>query len=173
MKKLCMNHYEQCENSNYRFSHDNKTFSFYNLPQCNLPDLPYVELRSEQFSVLYWGQLKLLLSELLFLEPYKKIQNIIVVYFGSSPGHHLDILINLMPKSWTWRLYDETPSEVFCNKFDERVILKKYKNEKQKSIRRKYVKNVAVFDFLLNELEAEIIHHKFVKKTKLCYVLAI
>lgn len=165
----CMSHCDQCVNSKYRFSHTDKKFTLHADLQSELSDVNYTDLRCYQSTVLYWGQLKLLMSELLFLEPYKKTEHVCVVYFGSSPGHHLKILVDLMPNTWHWRLYDETPSEVFRNNNDP-VYFEKYvkkNNVLQKLlIKRTYKPNINVFQFPICEREAQIIHnqsHKFSK----------
>lgn len=81
-----------------------------------LPDATYVDLKAQEASVVHWGQLKLFLIELTFLEPYKHIQDLCVVYAGSSPGHHLKPLIDMFPSTWKWELYDSKECEAFCEK---------------------------------------------------------
>jgi Poly A polymerase regulatory subunit len=91
----------------------------------NIPDQEYVDLKSLDSSVLHWGQLKLLLGEIEFLTPYLNVENLCVVYMGSAPGHHLKVLVDLMPKTWIWELYDDRPCEVFCNDNLNDVIIEK------------------------------------------------
>lgn len=69
--------------------------------------------------MLQWGQLKLLMMELLFLKPYKEVEDVCVVYAGASPGHHLKVLIELMPRTWKWHLYDTSQNEVYCKEGEE------------------------------------------------------
>ncbi|CAF0976606.1 unnamed protein product [Rotaria sp. Silwood1] len=45
----------------------------------------------------YWGQRKLLLSEIEFLTSYATDDNCLVVYVGAAPGAHLDYLSSLFP----------------------------------------------------------------------------
>jgi hypothetical protein len=75
----------------------------------------YEDLVNFDISVLHWGQMKLLLTELQFLTSHAIKENVNVVYAGSSPGHHLKVLIELMPPSWNWHLYDVNDNEVFYN----------------------------------------------------------
>lgn len=165
-----MNHCDQCVNCMHRFSHIDKQFSLYANLQDNSPNVEYTDLRHVPSTVLYWGQLKLLMSELLFLEPYKKCKNVCVVYFGSSPGHHLKILVDLMPNTWQWRLYDENPSEVFCNDQKNSILTKTVKKNNMLqniSITRIYKPNVQVFEFSICEREAEILNYQSNKFSKM------
>lgn len=53
---------------------------------------------SEKTSVLYYGQLKLFISELEFLTPFYSRDDITVLYAGASLGYHILYLVDLFPK---------------------------------------------------------------------------
>lgn len=76
-------------------------------------DVEYKE--HDERSANYWGQLKLMLGELLFLHPYVTEKDVRVVYAGASPGQHLRLLVSMMPSSWTWDLYDASRNDSFSN----------------------------------------------------------
>jgi len=99
----------------------------------DVPDQPYVELKHLDASVQHWGQLKLLLGELDFLTPYLHVPRLTVVYAGSSPGHHLPVLVDAMPPSWTWELYDDKPNEVFAGPYFYERLLKKTVSERHRN----------------------------------------
>ena len=89
----------------------------YELPMGS-PDIPeaeYVDLKHEPHTVTHWGQFKLLLGEIEFLAPYVHIPNLSIVYAGSSPGHHLKALVEMMPSTWEWYMFDERPCEVYSS----------------------------------------------------------
>ncbi|CAF3822469.1 unnamed protein product [Rotaria sordida] len=52
----------------------------------------------ESTTTEYWGQRKLLLSEIEFLTSYATDDNSLVVYAGAAPGAHLDYLSSLFPE---------------------------------------------------------------------------
>jgi hypothetical protein len=89
----------------------------------DIPEREYVDLKCEESSVVHWGQMKLLLGEIEFLTPYVHVPELTVVYVGSSPGHHLPALVNLMPSTWKWELYDARPCEVYYS--DNQMLLAK------------------------------------------------
>jgi hypothetical protein len=66
--------------------------------------LPYRRRRGERKSSLHWGQRKLLLSEIDFINRInnnnQNDNNLfgIIIYAGSSPGSHLTLLMELFPK---------------------------------------------------------------------------
>ena len=69
------------------------------------PRLKYfVRDEDDKKSVIHFGQLKLLLTEIRFLTEYHKLSNI-VVYAGAAPGHHIKYLSKLFPKH-EFELYD-------------------------------------------------------------------
>jgi len=112
--------------SEYRQSRWDPEFSMeLKLDGQDVPFQEYVDLKSMGSTVLHWGQLKLLLGEIHFLTPYLGVKELCVVYVGSAPGHHLRILVDMMPKTWTWELYDNKPCEVFCNDQLSDIILEK------------------------------------------------
>lgn len=96
------------------------------------PCREYVDLKGEESSVVHWGQMKLLLGEIEFLTPYIHIPDITIVYVGSSPGHHLPALVNLMPSTWTWDLYDSRPCEVYHS--DDQPLLEKVAMPSKRSV---------------------------------------
>lgn len=113
--------------SEHRFSHRDIPFTMeLKMDGQDIPEQEYVDLKHLDSSVLHWGQMKLLLGEIEFLTPYMHIQNLCVVYVGSAPGHHLKVLVDLMPETWTWELYDDRPCEVFCENHIGDIILEKY-----------------------------------------------
>ena len=60
------------------------------------PALPYHRRRNESKTVIHWGQRKLLLSEIEFLNMYGHLSNL-VVYAGAAPGTHMNYLIDAFP----------------------------------------------------------------------------
>ncbi len=62
----------------------------------NSPALPYYRRRNESKTVIHWGQRKLLLSEMEFLNIYGHLSNL-VVYAGAAPGTHMNYLIDAFP----------------------------------------------------------------------------
>ncbi len=78
----------------------------------NTPELEYKRRKFEFKKSLHWGQLKLMLSEIEFLtlvmkDLYQKSNGdeIVVIYAGSAPGHHIKYLSKLFPDIM-FRLYD-------------------------------------------------------------------
>jgi hypothetical protein len=77
-----------------------------------------------QYKSLHWGQRKLFLSELHFLNniilnKYKNFNKFLIIYAGAAPGTHLNLLSHLFPYV-EFHLYDP-------NQFDSSLI----KNKKQ------------------------------------------
>lgn len=73
--------------------------------------LPYKRRTDERKLAVYWGQRKLLLTEIQFLTWYwdpHVIKNPIVVYAGASPGLHIPYLVDLFPEI-TIHCYDPRP----------------------------------------------------------------
>lgn len=118
----------------------------------DIPERDYVDLKHLQSSVLHWGQLKLLLGEIEFLTPYLHVEKLCVVYIGSAPGHHLKVLVDLMPKTWTWELFDNRPCEVFCDNHIGDIILEKYctQSSRFKKVQRPEPESTKELDELLN-----------------------
>jgi len=165
--------------SPYRLSFKNVDFKHkLIMDEDNLPEQSYVDLKTYSSSVNHWGQLKLLCSEIQFLTPYKHIKYLCVVYAGSSPGHHLEILVDLMPQTWHWRLYDDLDCEVFYNKNNDSKIFYKqcYSSSRFKDIQikssclvpviRKHRKNVFVNKFKINTTEAKILNKLYITRNK-------
>lgn len=145
----------------------------------DIPEKTYQDLKKIPSSLNHWGQLKLLLSEIQFLTPYKHVSELCVVYIGCSPGHHLKLLVELMPKTWHWRLYDCGVCEVFCNKKEQKLFRKKccapnklksdsriQEKNHEVTINREIVKNVTVYQFNMTLNEAKIIHNKYVRRVQ-------
>jgi len=103
---------EQLAHSGERFSYTDTAFHIDPMQEED-PERDYCDLKRMPHTVNHWGQLKLLLTELDFLTPYLHVPELCVVYVGSSPGHHLKPLVDLMPQTWTWELWDPKPNEVF------------------------------------------------------------
>ena len=57
------------------------------------------------------GQRKLLITEIQFLTLYSHLSTT-VVYVGSAPGHHLNILIGLFPNIKKWIFFDPSETRV-------------------------------------------------------------
>ena len=83
---------------------------------------------------LHWGQLKLFLSELLFLSMYNK-KPYIVLYVGAAEGTHISKLAEMFPQH-KFILYD--PRKFVLNKLDNIELHNKMFTEEEAS---KYVKD--------------------------------
>jgi Poly A polymerase regulatory subunit len=68
-----------------------------NMSADGMEGMPSTESLVTESSTLYFGQLKLFISELEFLTPFHD-QDIVVVYGGAAPGYHLPFVIALFPK---------------------------------------------------------------------------
>lgn len=106
-------HCSQCS-SEHRHSYTDIEFT-HELDLRSVPSAPYVDLKQEPHSVTHWGQMKLLLGEIEFLTQHLGVPDLTVVYAGCSPGHHLKALVDLMPDTWEWKLFDARPCEVYSN----------------------------------------------------------
>lgn len=73
------------------------------------PQIQYVQRDKSEHTNIHYGQLKLLLSEILFLILYvdPKIENLIMVYVGAAPGEHIPYLSKLFPKL-SFHLFDKS-----------------------------------------------------------------
>jgi hypothetical protein len=154
--------------SEHRLSHTDVPFNMELIMDgCNIPENEYEDLKSLYSSVMHWGQMKLLLGEIDFLTPYLGVENLCVVYLGSAPGHHLKVLVDLMPKTWTWELYDDRPCEVFCNESINDVVMEKVSRYPSR-FRQSSLANIEEFE-TTEELE-EMMHngdtHQAFKKYK-------
>ena len=90
--------YRQIEAEYESFLHELNITSTY-------PRLPYkVRAERDKESVIHYGQLKLLLSEIRFLTEYNELGKV-VVYAGAAPGHHIGYLAELFPQH-RFELYD-------------------------------------------------------------------
>lgn len=79
------------------------------------------KIKQIKYEKLHWGQRKLLLSELEFLNSdYDKNEKTLIIYAGSARGTHLTFFFDIFPKI-EWHLYDP-------NKFDYTLYNKKYRN---------------------------------------------
>lgn len=144
--------------SEHRHSFTDIEFST-NVNTGQAPSAEYVDLKQEEHSVTHWGQMKLLLGEIEFLTPYLSVSNLTIVYAGSSPGHHLMALVNLMPSSWQWLLYDARPCEVYYTDGDAQlekvgkstIVLTRVRNHR-----------VHVYTRNLNAMEARCIRDRHV-----------
>lgn len=70
---------------------------------------PYRRRRDEDKTSVAWGQRKLFLTELAFMNIFwdnVKIPNPIVVYAGAAPGTHIPFLLELYPEIAELHLYD-------------------------------------------------------------------
>lgn len=119
--------------SEHRHCYTDLDFSMeFDLDEENIPYNEYVDLKPLDATVLHWGQLKLLLGEIEFLTPYMGVEDLCVVYMGSAPGHHIKVLVDMMPKTWKWELYDDKPCEVFCEDKFEDIIMEKISSQPSK-----------------------------------------
>jgi len=90
--------YEQIEEEHRPFLHELNV-------SANYPRLEYkVRAEADKASVIHFGQLKLLLSEIRFLTEFNELGTV-VVYAGAAPGHHIAYLASLFPEH-TFELYD-------------------------------------------------------------------
>jgi hypothetical protein len=71
---------------------------------------PYQRRRADIKTILHWGQLKLMLSEIDFLTPFAG-SGAVVIYAGAAPGVHTIFLSEMFP-SLTFHLYDPTPFSI-------------------------------------------------------------
>jgi hypothetical protein len=95
------------------------------VPDGEAPDAPYVEMKHLDATVHHWGQLKLLLGELEFLTPFLHARDVTVVYAGSSPGHHLKVLVEATPDTWKWELFDDKPNDVYASESIHSAVVEK------------------------------------------------
>lgn len=75
------------------------------------PMISYVRRTKEYKTVVKWGQLKLILSEIQALTTFwdpAQVPNLTVVYAGAAPGHHFTLLSEMFP-TVEWHLYDPSP----------------------------------------------------------------
>jgi hypothetical protein len=111
------------------FSHLEKGFKKADKPldrilNDNSPELSYQRRRNEFKKTVHWGQMKLHLSEIEFLNLiYKEYNNqncpekqIYFIYAGSAPGHHIAFLHSLFPDI-KFELYDPNPFKIDNNDY--------------------------------------------------------
>lgn len=75
----------------------------------------------EPVPVCHWGQLKLHVSELEFFAKCRAkglLRGATVVYIGTSPGHHINILVTTFPEIKKWVLADPDPIRVTHDKVE-------------------------------------------------------
>jgi len=89
----------------------------------NAPELKYERRRFDFKKTIHWGQMKLHLSEIEFLnlvyQEYKKIETNKLLYFiyaGAAPGHHIKFLHNMFPDI-KFELYDPNPFKISNNEY--------------------------------------------------------
>jgi ubiquinone/menaquinone biosynthesis C-methylase UbiE len=68
-------------------------------------DIQYENLKELKYPKTHWGQRKLLISEIDFLNRLSKNESYTVVYAGSAPGTHIIILTKMFPNI-EFHLYD-------------------------------------------------------------------
>lgn len=66
--------------------------------------------KGRESCILYFGQLKLLFSELLFLAKHAK-EGDVIIYIGAAPGYHINKLVEMFPKCH-FELWDPRASQV-------------------------------------------------------------
>ncbi len=78
---------------------------------------PYRRRKDDKKTVLHWGQLKLMLTEIEFLTLARdqKIHNNIIVYAGAAPAIHMKHLSDMFPE-FTFHLYDPTSFQIKATK---------------------------------------------------------
>jgi len=119
-KLTLLNRERERESSSYR----NFTLKDCYLPKGS-PKLDYFRRTEDKRTVFGWGQLKLILAEILGLITYwdpQEVPNLIVVYAGAAVGHHFKILSRMFPTIREWHLYD---SEAFGIEEDDKIKLHK------------------------------------------------
>lgn len=78
------------------------------------PDLPeeaYRRRNESEKKAVHWGQLKLLMNEILFFSLFwdpTAVPNPVVVYAGAAPGAHIPFLASMFP-TFVFHLYDPRP----------------------------------------------------------------
>lgn len=75
------------------------------------PRVQYERRTGELKTVIHWGQRKLLMSEIEFLNLYPRSRELHVVYAGAAPGTHTAYLSSLFPNI-TFHLVDPAPFTV-------------------------------------------------------------
>lgn len=91
------------------------------------------ELAKEMYKNKYhFGQLKLFMSELLFLSKYAKHENILVLYVGAANGYHTWYMAKHMFPNFKFHLFDRTKfHDIFYEqKLDNVKIISDYFSEK-------------------------------------------
>lgn len=86
------------------------------------PQLPYRRRKDEKKTVIHWGQRKLLLSEIEFLNEYSSAGDNII-YVGAAPGTHIPFLSSLFPEL-TFLLFD--PAEFSINESSKVKIFREF-----------------------------------------------
>jgi hypothetical protein len=92
---------------NYRSSNSEVIKFFRKLPS-DYPRLDWDIVEKVNYSICHWGQRKLFFSELEFLVMAAKhydLSECVVLYVGSAPGIHTNLLIEMFPML-KWLLYD-------------------------------------------------------------------
>jgi len=80
------------------------------------PTFKYEEQKQQPTSVIHWGQLKLLLSEIEFFTQYiPKNKDVYVIYAGAAAGSHIYILSLLFPRIYFY-LVDPNPFDSILKK---------------------------------------------------------
>lgn len=90
------------------------------------PRLPYQSGRKPP--IFHSGQRKLFFGELQFFLQYLKEDDAIVVYIGSSPGHHLNALFPLFPRL-RWHNYDIRPPQYDYQGYDVTIYPRYFTDE--------------------------------------------
>lgn len=97
-----------------------------------LNDIPYITdyipRKQKPTTTTHWGQMKLFLVTLYFLNNYvPKNKKTNILYAGSAPGHSIPLLVDMFPNTY-WYLVDPAPREPFDKrlyKLDRVVQIKK------------------------------------------------
>lgn len=127
--------------------------------------IPYHSRKHEPKTVLHWGQLKLMLSEIEFLTVHAPISggDVVLVYPGSAGGHHIPFMSKLFPNV-KFILYDPLP---YAIKPDNKIeIYNEYFTDESAAIIKAKLRNaklLLVSDIRSNEVKDQT--HEEVEKT--------
>ena len=97
--------------------------NFFRVITDNFPKLPWSSKKTS-YGHCHWGQRKLLYSEiefLLYVAQYQDLSECVVLYVGSAPGTHTNILIEMFPML-KWILYDPREFDIHQEYIDNGIV---------------------------------------------------
>ena len=89
-----------------------------NMSVNGMKGLPSTDSLVTEYSTLYFGQLKLFISELEFLTPFHDQEDVVVVYGGAAPGYHIPFIMSLFPRM---RFVLVDPDPIAMQRVDEDI----------------------------------------------------